>query len=832
MTQISSYHEAPYQGISQAPPQVRRTDQAEALEDYIVAIPEGAQKRPPFQYVGTLAGHNGASDGVFHRIERTAGDAILAMFNVGGSHQTKIYDLATLVAQAVTINGASQGYVDALSSAFTLQHGIGVNTVADYTFVWQREDPVINDPAAVVANRPYEALIWLRGGAYGKVYTIGVFSEPGGAFLGSISLRTPDGTTTPDANWVDTEVMMASLAAGSGYTSIDGAYLSGALVGTGGLVTGLGPDFVVYGGGGGGSVLYISNNVTDFQVQVTDGQGGIAMVAIKDTVQKFSDLPQKGLVDGFTVRLIQQSGVDTDDMFVQWSTTAGSGTGVWRECLAPGAKLGLNPNTMPHGIVYDGGWQFKPLLWKQRTTGNEELVRDPDFIGKAVQDVCFWQGRLGIVSGEGVTLSCADNPFQLYPRTLATVLDSDPIGRVNPAPGETTFRYAVPFEHRLVLVGDTIQAEVTDGGALTPAKAGIDIMTQHEVSRFIRPSAVNGKLYYATPKGSKASSITEIAVDRITNNPVGDDLSTAAFRYLPANIDRSAVCPTLYTAIYGVSGSADLYLHLFRYDNQERIQNAFERWHLPAGYALGGMFFLNTTLYVLACQGGAGHVLKMDLSPLVLDADTTSTIQTFLDLKASEAQVTGLAYNATTARTTLTLPYPRSDASTAMVVRAPGSAGYPEGYVVPVDAAASTAAGANKLVVVGNLTTTPFYVGNKYTSRWKLSRIYPKDAKGKPLRNGRCNLRRIALDLANTGYIRAEVNAGGRPTRRHEFFGFRWDDPDAHFDQAPNATVRWEFPVMCENEQVDIDLVNDSPFGHSILGYEWLGEFNPKSQRV
>jgi hypothetical protein len=29
-----------------------------------------------------------------------------------------------------------------------------------------------------------------------------------------------------------------------------------------------------------------------------------------------------------------------------------------------------------------------------------------------------------------------------------------------------------------------------------------------------------------------------------------------------------------------------------------------------------------------------------------------------------------------------------------------------------------------------------------------------------------------------------------------------------------------------------ISLVNDSPFGFGILGFEWVGEFNPKSQRT
>lgn len=806
MTQISAYQDAPYQGISQAPPQVRRRDQAEALEDYLVAIPEGAQKRPPFQFVAALANHPGSTTGVFHHVERLAGDAIYTLTREGSVTVPRVYSFPALVQQALTIDGSAQAY---LNSGVTVpQHDIGTNTIADYTFTWNRQKSVSNS-GTTEPTRPYEAMVWVRAGQYGKDYTVGIAGL-------TVGVHTPDGTSASDSTWVDATKIASALHYGGGsYTTADGASVTNAL-------TSLPAGFTVTQDT---DVLYITG-ASDFQVDVFDGQGGVGIVAVKDQVQHFSDLPKRA-PDGFTVRIIQQSGTNQDDYYVKYD----AGTKTWVECLAPGAQLGLDKLTMPMGLVYDGGWKLNVLDWKQRTTGNEELVKDPDFIGQAIQDVTFWQGRLGLIAGEGVTLSCADDPFQTYPRTLAAVLDSDPIARVNPASGATVFRHVIEFERRLVLIGDTIQAAVTADGILTPAKAIIQSMSRHEVAPHTRPFVVNDKLYLTSPKGATASGITEVGINEFTNNTSGEDLSTAAFRYLPAGIDRVAVCPVNYMAIYGVSGASDLYLHLFRYDNDQRIQNAFKRWHLPTGFTLGGMFFVNLTLYVLACKGGKGYVLKMDLSSLSPDADPSSTIQTYLDLKCSEAQVSGLTYDATANQTTLTLPYDRTD-ETVLVVRAPGTTAYPEGYLPAVDYDASATAGTTKLVVAGDLTSAPFYVGHKYTSIWTLSRLYPLDAKDKPLRNGRFNVRRISVDLASTGYIRAEVTAGGRPVQSYEYFGFTWDDPKAHYDQAPNATVRWEFPVSCENEQLQISLINDSPFGHSILGYEWVGEFNPRSQRT
>lgn len=815
MGQISAYQEAPYQGVSQAPPQVRRRDQAEALEDCIVAIPEGLQKRPPFQYLGTLASHQGATNGVFHRVERSAGDVIYTVTPEGGVAKPRVYLLSTLALQALTIDAAAQTYLNA--NLNHPQHDLGCITVVDFTFNWNRTKSVVNTVTTNPA-RPFEALVWVRAGAYAKTYQIAVV----GASSATATLHTPDGTSASDGTYVDTEVIAAALISGAyGIAGTNGATIAGSLALGGFTVTRIGP------------VISITHPSVDFTVTVSDGSGGLAMVAAKDTVQKFSDLPAKA-PNGFTVRIIQQSGTNQDDYYVKFTQTAGGGTGVWEECLAPGALLGLDKTTMPMGLINDGSWKLKVLDWKQRATGNEELVKDPDFMGLPVQDVTFWQGRLGIISGEGVTLSCSDDPFQLYPRTLALVLDSDPIGRVNPAAGETTFRYALSFEGRLVLCGDTIQAQVTYDGVLTPLKAGIDVMTQHEVNRYIRPSFVNGKMYLSSPKGSSASGIFEVAVDRVTNVPIGEDLTTAAFRYLPAGIDRSATCPVNYMTVYGTSGSADLYVHLFRHSDQERIQNALMRWHLPTGFGLGGMFFVNTTIYILACKAGKAHVLKADLSSLVLDADPASRIQTYLDFKASEAQCIAagaITYNAGTDKSTVTLPYDRQ-ATTALVVRAPGSVNWAEGYVPAIDQAASTAAGITKLVINGDFRTVPFYVGHTYASTWDLTRLYPLDGNKKPLRNGRCQVRRITTDLADTGYIRAEVTNGGRAVQVSEFFGFRFDDPTSKYDTAPKATTRWSFPVMGENEQASIRLINDSPFGFGVLGFEWVGEFNAKSQRT
>lgn len=837
MAAVSKYVEAPYQGVSQAPPQVRLPTQAQALEDTLVSIPQGAEKRQPFTYLCKLKDHPGDTDGVFHYVNREgASDVILTVtreaavtvprvYELDGLPQA--YDVAGWPGEAITIEPEAQAYLD---TSTVPSSDLRALTVVDYTLITNRLNTVANQAGTVTARNP-EGMLWVRQSAYGRTYQVTV--NPAGGVPVVVTLTTPDGTVATNAPYVDTDVIAASMVSGV-YpgAGINGGAIAGnlaALAGQGFTVTRI------------GAVISLVRSTGEFTMDVEDGQAGVAFLAIKDRVQRFSDLPQKA-VDGFTVRITQQSGQDTDDFYVHYVESAGVGTGTWEETIKPGSELGLDPETMPVGLVFElGAWNLKILPWSSRLTGDELLSPDPDFVGQSVQDLTFWRGRLTVLSGEGVTLSGSKDPFQTYPETLSSVLDSDPVSLLSPFPEVSLFRYAIGFDQRLIVFGDTAQAQVTADGILSPSSARIDILTSYEFAQQLRPQASNGKLYFAAPVGTASSAILEMQVDRVANVTDADPLTTSVPRYVPSTIDRVANCPVNYLEVYGTSGGSSLTVHLFRYADKQRVQNAFKRWNLPAGFTLGGMFFKNTLLYVLACKGGAAHLLRADISPDVLDDDAAATMLTHLDMRMKEDQVL-IAYSALTDRTILTLPFDRTD-DIRVVSRAPGGVGgpsltedgpiaAPEGFPADVLLDESALEADNEVVLLGDWTACPLWIGFKYTSRITLSRFYVLGQDDRPLRSGRLALDRMAVDVADTGYLRAEVTIGGRAVRNYEFTGYQYDNPDSVYNQPPSVTKVFKFPLGGENESVSIDLVNDSHFPSKVLGYEWRGRISPKASRV
>lgn len=832
MARISDYIEAPYQGVSQAAAQVRLLTQAEDIQDTALNVPQGAEKRPPFEFICKLADHPGDPTGMFALVNQGGQDHALTITMEAGEAVPRLYKLSDaptgysatgLDSLPITIEPAAQDYLNQGSPSPNLD--LQNLTVEDYTFILNRKTTV-GKQAGTTATRPFEAIAWVRAGAYGRTYSIEV--TPSGGSPVTARVHTPNGASPADATYVDTDVLARALYDGFYPYTANEATVTGslipALVTLGFTVNLLGP------------LIYIAHPTVDFTVIVQDGQGGDALTVIKDRAQSFSDLPKKALA-GFSVRITQQSASDRDDFFVTYTETAGAGSGVWEETIGPGSELGLDPDTMPVGLVSEAGaWSLKVLQWEGRLVGNETLSPDPDFVGRTLTDICFWKERLGLVSAEGITLSSASDPFKMYPTTLATVIASDAVSLFNPFDQQAQFSFAIPFDQKLILWGKKAQAQVTAEGPFTPDSADIDEFSTYEYATEASPQGSNNRLYFAAPRGVNYSSVYEMDVNQTTATVEGDDLSVSVPRYVPASLDRIASCPVNYLIVYGRSGDTSVIPHLFRYAEKQRVQNSWSTWNLPEGYTFGGGFFLNTSFYVLACKDGGAYLLKADTAPGNLDPDADARIRTHLDLRASQAQVLR-AYDPDTDITTLTLPYP-APGNASVVAAAPGGLGgeeesegvllpAPEGTLAEVLSSTGTT-----IELRGDWTTVDFFVGEQYSMRILLSKIYARDPDGNPLRSGRLTLKKLILDLDKTAYLKVRVTAGARAPYEYVFEGGFADDPQSEYDKMLLYSGTWDVPIKANNEAVTIEIINDSPFPSGWLGFTWEGELNLRAGRA
>lgn len=803
----SGYVQAPFQGISQAASSIRLAEQAGVLTNVMVEVPEGLRKRPPLEYKGRLSAGPFSSDPAICFVrDPDDGSLKYLVINGQGGITASLYDGTSLAALGLTVTGAAQTYLNSASSPVA---DLILREAVDYTMIVNRKVKVITDPS-LNGTRPHEALVWIKSSAYSRTYKLTVTKSGGTPRVASV--LTANGNSAASAQFVDTDTIANFLLNGSALVT-DNLACTAPGVFSGQLTT----DGFTYAQVG--AVLQITHASSDFTITITDGQGGVAAIALKDVTNLFSDLPSKGAPNGWLIKIADKSKSTTGAYYVNWI----DGTG-WKECLGPGSSKGLLPSTMPIGLFKDPvlGWYMDVLPWKQRLVGDATLALDPGFVNNKIMDIGFWNGRLRIISEEESFACASDDPFRCYPSTLTTTIDSDPKSSVAPGKSRARFRYALIFDKGLVVFGDLCQAASTS--ATDGSESKLEELARYELTGVLLPPRGAGtKIYFGSPRSPSYLGVYEMGIDRISGREAAEDLTPAVPKLIPSTADWSAGVDLHSCILYGTHGNDTLFLHMFRYSDQQRLQNAWFTWTLPTGYVLAGLLARGTIFHFLLRQtsNNSLHLAYVDISPQRLDANN-GTIFTHWDMRLTEADMVSRVYDPVLNRTTITsgATQPPISGLTRVSARA-GASVFPEGYPAAIVSTPS----ATQIVLQGDWSTQTFYIGYSYTYTWQLSTIYVRGQDQRPLHSTKLNLRSIEFDLDRSSQLQVTTLNGLRSTKVYNLSANVFGSPGMF-------TGRWRVPMGAENEKLTVTVTSDAFLPGRVLGYEWFGEFDSKARRV
>ena len=97
---------------------------------------------------------------------------------------------------------------------------------------------------------------------------------------------------------------------------------------------------------------------------------------------------------------------------------------------------------------------------------------------------------------------------------------------------------------------------------------------------------------------------------------------------------------------------------------------------------------------------------------------------------------------------------------------------------------------------------------------------------------GRLQIRAMTVSYTKTGYFRAEVSPKFRGTYSYVFSGRVLGSAQNKINDVPIEEGNFMFPVVSKNDQVTIELVNDTYLPSSFLTAEWEGFFVLRSKRM
>jgi hypothetical protein len=111
-------------------------------------------------------------------------------------------------------------------------------------------------------------------------------------------------------------------------------------------------------------------------------------------------------------------------------------------------------------------------------------------------------------------------------------------------------------------------------------------------------------------------------------------------------------------------------------------------------------------------------------------------------------------------------------------------------------------------------------IGVVYSFEATLSPLFQRDREGKAETRGRTQVRAVTAHLGDTQALSVEVTPQGRPTLTKVL----------DLDEPTDADMR--VPVQSKNTQVEITIVNSTPYQSKVTGLDWQGYYNTRASRV
>lgn len=853
-------------GVSQQPFTLRLSTQGDAQENGLSTVSQGLKKRPPTQHLKKVSS-TPLGDCFIHTINRDPTERYVVVVTNG---DLKVYDIAGNAMTVAFPDG--KGYLTSTSASTKF----AAVTVADYTFIVNK-DVAVTQSTAVVPLRPYEALINVKAGNYGKTYkviingaTVASYTTANGTSGSDVATISTDHIATQlynglvnstqgsaDLTWssaniytlptgvtqtsfIRAETSTVDAESNTVWTSQEVTWLSATTFSFLSNPTETAGIRVVSTSGTSnpwnavlhGSTIYI-HSTTDFSIATEDGFNNGGMVAIKGALSKFADLPPDPRVDGFVVEITGtgDSSSTFDNYYVRFDASGASGVGVWKECPKPGIRLGFTASTAPHILVREsnGTFTFKNASWDNRIVGDLESNGDVSFIGRTISDIFFYRNRLGLIADESVIFSESGKYFNFWRTTVTDLLDSDPIDVTASHTKVSLLKHAIPFNKQLLLFSEQTQFIVDQNDLLTPKTVGLKVATEFPCSVLAKPIGVGKNVYFSVDKGS-FSAFREYFADfnNISNDSI--DITGHIPQYIPSQIYRITSAPNEDILVAATLRERNaLYVYKYFWANNEKLQSSWSKWTFPTTDTILNVEFIASDLFFIINRADGVYFEKMTVS--LGDIGTGEPFNVHLDRKV-QLTSSALSYAAgyTTINTANIGYTPENGTGLYQAVVKDTVGTIKAGEVLEVE----VIAGVPK--IKGNYAACSLTFGRKYTLSYALSTITIKQAQAgggqKSDTEGRLQLRKIAFNYANSGYFRIEVTPSGRETYSYVFSGKVLGATSATIGRYNISNGRFIAPVVSRNIGTSIVIKNDSPLPSSFLSADWEGLYVKRSQSV
>ena len=803
-------------GISQSSDALKQPDHAD-IQDNADSNPVlGLTKRSGLQYVTSLSS---STLGNVHiqTINRDASERYVAIFSNGN---VKVYDIDGTEKTVNKPDGTS--YLNTSNPRSVMK----TVTIADYTFVVNTSISAAMD-STLSGGTGTKAIIFINQATSKTTYSV-----------------TIDGVTVTDNTDGDSTLSTDTVAAD--------------------LKTGLDAGLTGFTIARNGPVLYVKkNDNSDFSIDGSDTQGDTKMTIVKNSVQRFTDLPTVA-PNGYVVEIKGDENTDFDNYYVKFVTNNGGAfeEGQWEETVEAGIPFKFDYATMPHVLVRqaDGNFRFAKVdgdtytisstdytlpKWGERVVGDVVSAPDPSFIGSKINNVFFFRNRLGFLAGDNVILSRVSEFFNFFPETVVSVLDNEPIDVAASHTKVAILKNAVTMGEKLILFSEQTQFVLASSADnLTPKTANVIVATEFESSAAAQPVGSGSSIYFLTEKGSFAG-IREYIIQGESQVRDAANVTIHVPRLIPSNVFKMAVSTNQdILIVLGSDNPNKLYVYRWLYgsDGNKALSSWFT-YTINSNRSILNVDFIGTDLFAVIEEAN-----KVTLEKIPFESEfreTNATFEYHLDHKVTEATTgVSVSYSSGTGLSTFTVPY-RLRASMNIIGRYLGD-GETSTFVDPqgntktltagqvISTSNTTDGSTSTITATGDYRNSKFIIGEPYEMHYRFSkqRLTEQGAGTPEYVGARLQLHHFYIKYEDAGFFKVEVTPQNRDTSTHKFTGRLLGSASAAIGQINLDTGTFKVPIMSKSDRVDIDVKNNTFLPTRLASAEYEGTFHSRSRRI
>jgi hypothetical protein len=481
----------------------------------------------------------------------------------------------------------------------------------------------------------------------------------------------------------------------------------------------------------------------------------------------------------------------------------------------------------------DDSFTFKAATWGDRVAGDEDTALDPSFVDETINDLTFYKNRIGFFAGENFIFSIIGDYFNFFRSTITQIKDSDPVDSRAADINVSTIKRSVLFNKSLIMFSDQTQFEMPSETALTPATFRADVVSKFESLTDVAPLNA-GKVINFIFSRDNYVGMKELFVSN-SNALIleSEEVSAHVPAYIPAGaffLSNSTLEGVSTVLTDGDTGS--VYVYKTAWKDEKKLQSAWFRWNFDNYTSLEckvlSADFIGSVMYLLVQRDGEVFMEKIRLLPNRVD-DYANYV-TFLDRRITDDVLVSRVYDSGTGRTTITLPWDIT--STEMMVVTRGIADNTGLMDVGKQAQIITATvGTPTIVVTGDYTTNPLWIGQRLLAQFDLSKIYVREKpSGKIDPAGILQLLKGAVRYNNSGAFIVRVTPEGRSSSDYIFTGRIVGDINNVLGVVALRSGSFPFSILSNNERVTISVLSNAFLPFKITSVEWEGNYTKRSQ--